>query len=428
MAVEQSGADHGSDGGCQVAGGVPDNLLGMGQRDGSGLERYDRVWCVQWVFPRQHPAELPGPVIETVREVAAGLGVALTDAHGDNHDDIGGGDPRLQVWRFYLRAPDVGQPAGPARDVDALTDHWAMPASAWPVAVLTLAGLIAGLASDAGLTGRVQVDFSPTLTTLERMTDLVRQSYAPQLAALESAFSRFRDTYADTTGRQLPDTLVSARWDQDQGTVVGSAAFYVGEDALRLACRGGRSGTTGRDRVRSPGAKARPLPPTFPGQHRSVCSHITDSDTAGQSPNDRSAADPHGRVAREASRLGDIVGHLRHATVTGPARSAATVRSQLPQAPAAETGPTAKTGRTGRTAARTVQRRATDAGRASGRRSLRPRSGTESRASRRPGAAGSGGTRRPATEPEYSSPKAARARSRSVALFLERCDVESDHR
>jgi hypothetical protein len=212
---------------------VPDSLLGMGQRDGSGVERYDRVWCVQWVFPRRHPAGLPSPVIETVREVAAGLGVALTDAHGDNHDDARGGDPGLQVWRFYLRVPDLGQPAGPARDVDALTDHWAMPASAWPLAVLTLAGLIVGLASDTGLTGRVQVDFSPTLTTLERMSDLVRQSYAPQLVALESAFSRFRDTYADTTGRQLPDTLVSARWDQDQSTVVGSTALYVGEDALR---------------------------------------------------------------------------------------------------------------------------------------------------------------------------------------------------
>ena len=205
----------------------------MGQRDGSGLERYDRVWCVQWVFPRDYPSDLPRPVIETVREVAAGLGVALTDAHDDNHDDVGGGDPRLQVWRFYLRVPDVGQPVGPVRDVDTLTDHWVMPASAWPVAVLTLAGLIAGLASEAGLTGRVQVDFSPTLTTLERMSDLVRRAYAPQLAALESAFSRFRDAFAHTTGRQLPDTLVSARRDADQGTVVGSAAFYVGEDAQR---------------------------------------------------------------------------------------------------------------------------------------------------------------------------------------------------
>lgn len=90
----------------------------MGQRDGSGLERYDRVWCVQWVFPRDYPSDLPRPVIETVREVAAGLGVALTDAHDDNHDDVGGGDPRLQVWCFYLRVPDVGQPVGPVRDVD----------------------------------------------------------------------------------------------------------------------------------------------------------------------------------------------------------------------------------------------------------------------------------------------------------------------
>jgi hypothetical protein len=216
-----------------LAGDGLDSLPGMRRRDGSGAQRYDRVWCVQWVFDRRYPADLPSPVVETVREVAAGLGVALTDAHEDNHDDAGGGDPGLQVWRFYLRVPDVGQPAGPARDRDALTDHWVMPTSAWPVAVLTLAGLIAGLACESGLTGRVQVDFSPTLTTLEHLSDLVRGTYATQLAALESAFTRFRDTYADTTGRPLPDTLVSARWDHDQGAVVGSAAFYVGQDAPR---------------------------------------------------------------------------------------------------------------------------------------------------------------------------------------------------
>lgn len=210
-----------------------DSLVGMGQSEAAGPERYDRVWCVQWVFPRGYPADLPRAVIETVREMAAGLGVTLTDAHDDNHDDVGGGDPRLQVWRFYLRVPDVGQPAAPARNVDAPTDHWVMPATAWPVAVLPLAGLIAGLASDSGLTGRVQVDFSPTLTSLELMADLVRQTYAPQLAALESSFSRFRDAHTDATGKQLPDTLVSARWDRGLGEVVGSVAFYVGAEALR---------------------------------------------------------------------------------------------------------------------------------------------------------------------------------------------------
>jgi hypothetical protein len=138
----------------------------------------------------------------------------------------------LQVWRFYLRVPDVGHPTEAARDIDALTDHWVMPTTTWPMAVLTLAGLIAGLASDTGLTGRVQVDFSPTLTTLEHMSDLVRETYAAQLAALESAFTRLQDAYA-TTGRRLPDTLVSARWDHDQHEVVGSAAFYVGQDGPR---------------------------------------------------------------------------------------------------------------------------------------------------------------------------------------------------
>jgi hypothetical protein len=97
------------------------------------MERPVALRAVQWVFPRDYPADLPSPMIETVREVAAGLGVALTDTYEDNHDDVGGGDPRLQVWRFYLRVPDIGQPAGPVRDVDTLTDHWVMLASAWPV-------------------------------------------------------------------------------------------------------------------------------------------------------------------------------------------------------------------------------------------------------------------------------------------------------
>jgi hypothetical protein len=205
----------------------------MGSPNNAGAERFDRVWCVEWEFPANLGGRLPTGVVDTVSEVAAGLGVLLTDAHTDSHDDGDGGDSDLQVWRFYLRVPDVGQPAAPARPVDADTDTWVMPATAWPAAVMTMAGLVAGLAADHGLTGRIRVDFSPTLTSLEAMADLVRAAYPAQLAALEVAFSPYQDRYATATGRRLPATLVTAHPNPDHTGVIGSAAFYVGEEQSR---------------------------------------------------------------------------------------------------------------------------------------------------------------------------------------------------
>jgi hypothetical protein len=194
---------------------------------------YDRVWGVEWAFPAHDFIAVPDRVADDLQAAAAARSASLLEATDDAHDDIGGGDPDLMVWRFTFRIPDSAQPDQPSKPGYRDRDIWPMAPTAWPPAVAQLAGFVAGVSSAELGQGLLTVWFSPSLTLSQQMADLVNAEYEQAIALIGRTLEPFRAGHTTRTGRKVPEPLIRGRW--NGAAIVGSAVFYVGETAYKPA-------------------------------------------------------------------------------------------------------------------------------------------------------------------------------------------------